>query len=108
MAGKKGMHKETYMRPESVERIRERIRNSQIADRVIRHALGDLEMSPSQVRAAEILLRKVMPDLASQELTDNRSSWADLIKSIANQRDKQTRPEPEPSLVVDATVSGLH
>lgn len=42
-----------------------------LADRLEKHALGTLdpEMSNSQVRAAEILLRKCVPDLASIQHT---------------------------------------
>lgn len=82
MAGKKGMHKNTYARPEALERIRERIKNSQIADRLIKHALGEIEMTPSQVTAAQVLLRKIMPDLAATELTDKREGWIDALKRI--------------------------
>jgi hypothetical protein len=31
--------------------------------------LGEAEMSPTQIKAAEILLKKVAPDLARQEVT---------------------------------------
>jgi hypothetical protein len=42
---------------------RERIRSGVILDRLQQHAIGQLEMTPTQIRAAEILLRKVIPDL---------------------------------------------
>jgi hypothetical protein len=45
--------------------VREKIRAGQLADRLEKHALGIVEMTTSQVRAAEILLRKVVPDLSS-------------------------------------------
>jgi hypothetical protein len=101
MAGKKGMHKSSYLREEAVERIRSRILNSQIADRIVKHALGQIEMTQSQVRAAEVCLRKVMPDLASQEIDDKRGNWAELIQKLANQHvstkpAEQTQPEPSP------------
>ena len=110
MAGKKGMHKSSYLREEAVERIRSRILNSQIADRIVKHALGQIEMTQSQVRAAEVCLRKVMPDLASQEIDDKRGNWAELIQKLANQHVRtgthrdigipgeltQAEPSPEP------------
>lgn len=95
MAGKKGMHKATYMREDALERIRQRIVNSQIADRIVKHALGEIEMSQSQVRAAEVLLRKVMPDLASQEIADKRSHWTDLLQRLAKQEVSKPAPQPE-------------
>lgn len=42
---------------------RERIKSGVILDRLQRHCIGELEMTPTQIRAAEILLRKVIPDL---------------------------------------------
>jgi len=35
--------------------------------RLIDHALGECEMTPQQVRSAEILLKKVLPDLKAIE-----------------------------------------
>ena len=83
MAGKPGMHKRSYMREDALERIRDRIKNSQIAERLIKHALGEVEMSPSQVQAASNLLRKILPDLAAQEITDRREGWMDVLKRLA-------------------------
>jgi hypothetical protein len=36
-----------------------------LADRLEKHAMGEIELTTTQVRAAEILLKKVVPDLAS-------------------------------------------
>lgn len=77
------MHKRSYMREDALERIRDRIKNSQLADRLIKHALGEVEMTPSQVQAATTLLRKIMPDLASQEIMDRREGWLDVMKRLA-------------------------
>jgi hypothetical protein len=86
MAGKPGMHKRSYMREDALERIRDRIKNSQLADRLIKHALGEVEMTQSQVQAATTLLRKIMPDLASQEITDKREGWLDVMKRLAGEK----------------------
>jgi len=48
---------------------RERIRVAKILERVEKHALGEVEMKTSELKAAEILLRKSLPDLASVEHT---------------------------------------
>jgi hypothetical protein len=69
-----------------LERIRDRIKNSQLADRLIKHALGEVEMTQSQVQAATTLLRKIMPDLASQEITDKREGWLDVMKRLAGEK----------------------
>lgn len=55
--------------PWTPDKVRERIKTSVIADRLSKHVLGQIEMSPTQVRAAEILLRKTVPDLSATELT---------------------------------------
>lgn len=43
---------------------REKIQASQLLNRLRDHALGKIQMSATQIRAAEILLRKCLPDLA--------------------------------------------
>src|SRR5271168_3686286 len=48
--------------------VRRRIRASAIVNRLHKHILSDSIMSSSQVRAAEVLLRKVVPDLAAIQL----------------------------------------
>jgi len=50
--------------------VRERIQTSQLINRLEGHALGDIEMTQSQMKAAEILLRKSLPDLSSVALTN--------------------------------------
>lgn len=49
--------------------VREKIKSSQIINRLQGHVDGDVELSSSQVRAAEILLRKRVPDLQAISLT---------------------------------------
>lgn len=49
------------------EEWRTRIQASMLVNRLSDHAEGKIEMSATQIKAAEILLRKVAPDLASVE-----------------------------------------
>lgn len=49
------------------ENTRAKIQTSQIINRLAKHILGKLELSPTQVRAAEILLKKTLPDLTNVE-----------------------------------------
>jgi hypothetical protein len=53
------------------ETIRQKIRVGLLSKRLQDHADGKVDMSATQVRAAEILLRKVLPDLASVEHSGN-------------------------------------
>ena len=48
---------------------RERIRSGMIMYRLEQAALGKLEIPSNQLKAAEILLRKTIPDLAKTEIT---------------------------------------
>ena len=45
------------------EDVRRKIQSSQLINRLSDHANGKVDMSPTQVRAAEILLKKSIPDL---------------------------------------------
>ena len=49
------------------EEVRARIQTSQLLNRLTDHALGKVELSNTQVRAIEILLKKTIPDLSSIE-----------------------------------------
>jgi hypothetical protein len=56
----------------SPDLVRERIRIGKLVGRLQRHALGECHenekpMDTTQIRAAEILLRKAVPDLSSVE-----------------------------------------
>lgn len=48
---------------------REKIKTSQLVNRLTDHAFGKVELQPTQVRAIEILLKKTMPDLAQTTST---------------------------------------
>ena len=50
-------------------RTRSKIQASQLINRLQNHALGKNKMITTQVRAAEALLRKVMPDLQATQLS---------------------------------------
>jgi hypothetical protein len=69
MAGVKGMHARRSTSPTYAEAVRSRIQGSVIADQLLKHVLGETEMSATQVSAALGLLRKVSPDLAATQLT---------------------------------------
>jgi len=49
------------------EEWRERIRSGVILQRLEKAAMGELEMSSASLKAAEIVLRKTIPDLARTE-----------------------------------------
>jgi len=53
-----------------IAEARQKISTTQLINRLQNHALGKIELSPTQVRSVEILLKKVVPDLSSTTLTD--------------------------------------
>ncbi len=57
------------LNPAHDERTRAKIQTSQLINRLMSHANGEVEMSPTQVRAAEILLKKTLPDLGNITLS---------------------------------------
>lgn len=57
------------LRPKHSDEIRAKIQASVLIDFLTKHVRGEREMSATQVRSAEILLKKSVPDLSSIELT---------------------------------------
>lgn len=51
-----------------MQKTRDKIRATAIVKRLQDHVLGEVEMSATQVRAAEGLLKKILPDLSSVEM----------------------------------------
>jgi hypothetical protein len=51
------------------EDIRRKIQASQLVNRLSAHAFGKAEMTPTQIKAAEILLKKSIPDLSQVQGT---------------------------------------
>jgi len=51
------------MRKTHQDDVRAKIQTSQLINRLTDHALGTVELSATQVRAIEILIRKTLPDL---------------------------------------------
>src|SRR5262245_11366152 len=51
------------------EKTRLKIKTTQLKNRLEDHALGKIDLTMSQIKCIEILLRKTLPDLASVEAT---------------------------------------
>lgn len=45
------------------DEVRAKIQTSQLLNRLQDHALGKLELSPTQIKSIEVLIRKTLPDL---------------------------------------------
>jgi hypothetical protein len=61
------------------EEWRERIRAAGILERLEKAAMGEVEVTQTQIKAAEIVLRKTLPDLARTEVTGNEGGPQELV-----------------------------
>lgn len=61
------------------EAWRERIRTAVILQRLERAALGETDVTATQLKAAEIVLRKTLPDLARTEVTGQDGGPQELV-----------------------------
>lgn len=62
---------------------RERIRASMLVNRLSDHVEGKVELTPAQVSSANILLKKVAPDLQSVTLTGDEDNPLKVIHALA-------------------------
>ena len=63
------------LRTRHSDEIRQKIQASQLINVLQNHALGDgSEISPSRMKAIEILLRKSVPDLSAVELSGDEDA----------------------------------
>jgi hypothetical protein len=51
------------------EDVRRKIQSSQLINRLQDHIVNNIDISPTQMKAIEILLRKSLPDLSSVEIS---------------------------------------
>jgi hypothetical protein len=89
------------------EIVRQRIKTSMLVNRLTDHAVGKIEMAPTQVTAIQTLLRKTLPDLTSvthsgslelvkpEELSD--TELANIATSRGNRAIEAPGSEEEPS-----------
>ncbi len=62
-----------------IDEARQKIKTTQLVNRLQNHGLGTLEMSATQIKATEILLRKTIPDLSATTL----AAGDGLIEALA-------------------------
>lgn len=66
------------------DKVRQRIRVALLSKRLQDHALGKLEMTDSQRKATEILLKKTLPDLQSIDATLRGDEKAPIALTIVD------------------------
>jgi hypothetical protein len=60
-----------------------------LMNRLVKHALGECDMTPSQVRAARLVLRKIPPDLKPIKVEyEAPPSYADAIRAASYRYDQ--------------------
>lgn len=61
------------------EEWKAKIKAGVILDRLVKHVNGEIDMSSSQIKAADILLRKTIPDLARTEVTGKDGEAQEMV-----------------------------
>lgn len=65
------------LRPHHQDEVRAKIQASQLINRLTDHVLGKVDMTPTQVQAANILLKKSLPDLQAIDLSATDGTLAE-------------------------------
>ena len=73
------------------DEVRAKIQASQLINRLTDHALGDVDLSQTQIQAIKILLGKSLPDLSSVSIEGPGSNGEHLVKIV---REFTTRVSP--------------
>lgn len=80
MANKRGQRYTLHQ----TEACRAKIKTTQLVNRLTAHAMGELELSNTQVRSIEILLNKTLANLSAQEITGDVTSYVARLPSPAS------------------------
>jgi hypothetical protein len=87
--------------------VREKIRASQLINRLQKCAFGEISLTMTQLRAIEILLRKCIPDLAAAEIKSKQThryvveipavltseQWLEKYGKSDKESDRLTKPD---------------
>jgi hypothetical protein len=73
---------------------------SMLMNRLVNHVNGEIELTATQVRAAEIVLSKVVPSLASVQSEVTVTSYRDVLERLAG----NDLPLPMPADVANAAL----
>lgn len=85
------MSKGTDINARTQDKLRSGIKAAEIIKALSNHILAGLKMTNTQVRAAEILLRKVSPDLLATAISDDRTAALPVLQIVRGSAD--TRPQ---------------
>ena len=65
--GRKELKTRKGQKPWTIQKVRDRIRVTALVNRLEQHALGRTKMTPTQLRANQILLDRCLPSLTAME-----------------------------------------
>jgi hypothetical protein len=78
------------------DNTRAKIKAAQLINRLTDHAMGKIELSASQVRSIEILLKKILPDLQATTIsTDGEGVLAQILNEISGKDTGLPKPVDE-------------
>lgn len=86
-------------------KLRSGIRAAEIIDKLHSHILDGAKMTNTAVRAAEILLRKVSPDMVATAITQSDSAKLPLLTIVPSKRTIEPVPAANPHDMVDADTT---
>lgn len=81
--------KKRKRRPAIAETSRLRIKTGMVLRQLQRHVQGEVDMKATQIKAAEILLKKTLPDLQSMSIEAGDSEVKFVISSEPSQSDME-------------------
>ena len=112
------MRNRTDINARTQDKLRSGIKAAEIIKALSNHILAGLKMTNTQVRAAEILLRKVTPDLLATAITDDSTRALPVLQIVRNSADTRTQgpsdpprskvspePDPPPAVAVPADAA---
>ena len=70
------------LRPMHQDDVRAKIQTSQLLNRLENHALGTLDLSATQIKAIEVLIRKTLPDLSAVEMSGDADNPLEVYTRI--------------------------
>lgn len=83
------------LRPRHQDEVREKIRASQLVNRLEDHVLGDVDMKPTQVTAALGLLKKCVPDMTENKTDlDVGGNLLSILSSFGRDRSGKSDDPP--------------
>lgn len=90
----------TRLRKAHQDTVREKIRTSQLINRLQNHALGKIKLETTQIKSIEVLIRKTLPDLSSVQLSgDPDGAPIDYRVEAMREIDEILNREPTPHLI---------